>query len=187
MLSMIVLIVYTKTNIDVHNEMNNEQIRKKKPMKYPEGKTLIVCQTWSLSHWKDKVLNKCISNLLSVETYRSSLQESAKNLATFDVVITSNITLISEYKNNCMLYKIKWKRIIIDDSMAIIKSRNNQMAEAVCALVANKRWALTNKPVETERDVYSILKFLNCSPLDNRNVWEEWIKCKDTGTQSKKY
>lgn len=122
---MTVLIVETESNIDVH-QINNKQISKKKPMEYPEGKTLIVCQTSSLSHWKNEVLHKCRSNLLYIQTYGSSRQKSAQNLAKFDIVILSNTTLFSEYKNNCILYKIKWKRIIIDDFMLIIRSHNNQ-------------------------------------------------------------
>jgi len=52
-------------------------------------------------------------------------------------------------------------------------------------LVASKRWALTGTPIQNkELDLYSILKFLQCSPFDDLRVWKRWVdKNDDAGQQ----
>lgn len=47
--------------------------------------------------------------------------------------------------------------------------------------MANKRWALTGTPIQNkETDLYSILKFLKCTPFDDIRVWKRWVDNKNT-------
>jgi len=75
--------------------------------------------------------------------------------------------------------QIKWKRVILDEAH-IVRNHKSQAAEAVCELVASKRWALTGTPIQNkELDLYSILKFLKCSPFDDLRVWKRWVDNKN--------
>lgn len=71
--------------------------------------------------------------------------------------------------------QIDWKRIILDEAH-IIRNHKSQASAAACRLVANSRWALTGTPIQNkELDMYSILKFLRCTPFDDIRVWKRWV------------
>lgn len=75
--------------------------------------------------------------------------------------------------------QIKWKRVILDEAH-IVRNYKSQASEAVCGLVADKRWALTGTPIQNkELDLYSILKFLKCSPFDDLRVWKQLVDNKN--------
>jgi len=75
--------------------------------------------------------------------------------------------------------QINWKRVILDEAH-IVRNYKSKAAEAVCKVVASKRWAVTGTPIQnSERDLYSILKFLKCVPFDDLRVWKRWIDKKD--------
>lgn len=71
--------------------------------------------------------------------------------------------------------QIHWKRVILDEAH-IVRNHKSQASQAVCGFVANKRWALTGTPIQNkEMDLYSILKFLKCSPFNDLRVWKRWV------------
>lgn len=50
----------------------------------------------------------------------------------------------------------------------------------MCGLIASKKWALTGTPIQNkELDLYSLLKFLKCSPFDDIRVWKRWVDNKN--------
>ncbi|KYN21248.1 Transcription termination factor 2 [Trachymyrmex cornetzi] len=102
-----------------------------------------------------------------------------KQLARKDIVITTYNIVSREYKTNSTLYKIDWKRVILDEAHTI-RNHKSQASEAVCGLIASKRWALTGTPIQNkELDLYSLLKFLKCSPFDDLGVWRRWVDNKN--------
>lgn len=77
------------------------------------------------------------------------------------------------------MFKIHWKRAILDEAH-VIRNHKSQTCEAVCGLSASKRWVLTGTPVHNkEMDLFSLLKFLKCSPFDDVRVWKRWVDNKN--------
>lgn len=71
--------------------------------------------------------------------------------------------------------QIDWKRVILDEAH-IVRNHKSQGSLAVCDLQADKRWALSGTPIQNRAmDVYSILRFLKCSPFDDLRVWRRWV------------
>lgn len=88
-------------------------------------------------------------------------------LAQHDMVITTYAIINNECDKNGAVFRVKWRRIIIDEAHQI-RNHKSQTSEAVCKLPAKSRWALTGTPVHNkELDMYSLLKFLRLSPFDD--------------------
>ncbi|KAJ8316995.1 hypothetical protein KUTeg_004899 [Tegillarca granosa] len=76
------------------------------------------------------------------------------------------------------LLRIAWERIILDEAHNI-KNHKSLTARAVSRLRAGVRWAMTGTPIQNELlDIYSLLRFLRCSPFDEYKVWKRQV---DTG------
>lgn len=100
------------------------------------------------------------------------------------VVTTYNICS-REAKFDGTLFGIKWKRVILDEAH-VIRNHKSQMCVGVCQLKSKFRWALTGTPIQNkEMDLYSLLKFLRCSPFDDLTHWKKWIDNKSAGGQQR--
>lgn len=167
----------SKEDEDIYN--NEEWLDSNTPLRY-KGGTLVVCPASLLSQWENEINHRCKRGMLSVEVYHGTNRENVpKRLARNDVVITTYNILTREFKTNSTVYKIHWNRIILDEAH-IIRNHKSQASQSVCGLLASKRWALTGTPIQNkEMDLYSILKFLKCSPFDDLRVWKRWVDNKN--------
>ena len=74
--------------------------------------------------------------------------------------------------NDSPLTRIKWKRIILDEAHRI-KNHTTKANKAMCALKAKYRMAITGTPIHNSlNDLYSLVKFLHFSPLDDIGLWK---------------
>jgi len=130
---------------------------------------------------------------------------SARTLAKYDLVLTTYGTVQSEVKSVLgeavekesktkmdelkgaedldtakgkavsELLNVAWKRIILDEAHQIRNPRS-LTSQAVCKLRAERRWAVTGTPIQNkELDLYSLVRFLRCSPFDEYNLWKRWV------------
>lgn len=77
--------------------------------------------------------------------------------------------------------RIKWRRIILDEAHTI-RNHRTKSSISICELLGKSRWAVTGTPVHNkELDMYSLLKFLRCSPFDDLGVWKRWVGSKSAG------
>ena len=178
-LTMISLIIATiakkKSKGMMDDESDEEWADSKTPLRH-RGGTLVVCPASLLSQWESEINNRCKRRMLSVLVYHGSNRENVpRRLAKYDVVITTYNILTREFKARSMVYKIHWERVSLDEAH-IVRNHKSQASESVCGLMAYKRWALTGTPIQNkEMDLYSILKFLKCSPFDDLRVWKRWV------------
>ncbi|XP_025263627.1 transcription termination factor 2 isoform X2 [Camponotus floridanus] len=180
MISLIMTTLIQKDSLDESDDSDDDEWNNDHKHLYHKGGTLVVCPASLLFQWNNEVQNRCKRGLLTVEIYHGSNRESVpKRLSKNDIVITTYNILSREHKTRSTLYKINWKRVILDEAH-VIRNHKSQASLAVCELKANKRWALTGTPIQNKAmDLYSILKFLKCSPFDDLRVWKRWVDNKN--------
>ncbi|XP_060057798.1 transcription termination factor 2 isoform X3 [Erinaceus europaeus] len=155
--------------------------------------TLIICPASLIHHWKNEVEKRVNSNKLRVYLYHGpNRDQRAKVLSKYDVVITTYSLLAKEIPTekqkgmisgaklrvegpSAPLLRIVWARIILDEAHNV-KNPRVQTSIAVCKLQARARWAVTGTPIQNNLlDMYSLLKFLRCSPFDEFSLWRSQV------------
>ncbi|NWI22687.1 TTF2 factor, partial [Sula dactylatra] len=159
----------------------------------PSCSTLIVCPASLIHHWKKEIDRRVGCGRLRVYLYHGPNRDKhAEVLSEYDVVVTTYSLVSKEVPANkeegevpaedhdvgsgssaCSpLLRIAWARLILDEAHNI-KNPKVQTSIAVCKLRASARWAVTGTPIQNNLlDMYSLLRFLRCSPFDEYKVWK---------------
>lgn len=150
------------------------------------GGTLVVCPASLLRQWEGEVNSKMSKPRLTVCVHHGTNREtSAKQLSTYDMVVTTYNLVARDDKDKGALYGVKWRRIILDEAH-VVRNHKAQSSVAVSDLRGKFRWALTGTPIQNkELDVFALLKFLRCSPFDDLSTWKLWIDNKSSGGQER--
>uniref|UniRef100_A0A8B9V110 Transcription termination factor 2 n=1 Tax=Anas zonorhyncha TaxID=75864 RepID=A0A8B9V110_9AVES len=148
--------------------------------------TLIICPASLIHHWKKEIDRHVGYGKLRVYLYHGPNRDKhAEVLSEYDVVVTTYSLLSKEVPTSkeegevpsgsspCSpLLRVEWARVILDEAHNI-KNPKVQTSIAVCKLRAGARWAVTGTPIQNNLlDVYSLLRFLRCSPFDEYKVWK---------------
>uniref|UniRef100_A0A8C6XPA4 Transcription termination factor 2 n=1 Tax=Naja naja TaxID=35670 RepID=A0A8C6XPA4_NAJNA len=149
--------------------------------------TLIVCPASLIHHWKKEVEKYVKYGKLKVCLYHGPNRiKNASILSQYEIVITTYSILAKEIPiqkeeiddksfPSCPLVCIHWARIILDEAHNI-KNPKVQASIAACKLRATARWAVTGTPIQNNLlDMYSLLRFLHCSPFDDFKVWKNQV------------
>lgn len=156
--------------------------------------TLIICPASLIHHWKREIDRHVKTGRLTVYLYHGPNREkSAKVLADYDVVVTTYSLVSKEIpvqkedaekpskdaadvpSRSAPLLRVTWARVVLDEAHNI-KNPKVQTSMAVCQLRAQARWAVTGTPIQNNLlDMYSLLKFLRCSPFDEYKVWKAQV------------
>lgn len=160
---------------------------------FTSHRTLIICPASLIHHWKNEVQKRVCNNELRVYLYHGpNRDQNAKVLSMYDIVITTYSLLAKEIPTKeqegavpgaelsvqgtaSPLLRIVWARIILDEAHTV-KNPRVQTSMAVCKLQAQARWAVTGTPIQNNLlDMYSLLKFLRCSPFDEFSLWKSQV------------
>lgn len=149
--------------------------------------TLIVSPLGVMSNWRDQIAQHIKSNYsLDVLIYHGTKQKrlNTESLRSFDVVITTYGTLVSEYgecedvlKRGAVpkrgIFSQTWRRVVLDEGHTI-RSPDTKGARAAHSLKADSHWSLTGTPIiNSLTDLYSQIRFLGLSGgLDNFSVFK---------------
>ncbi|MEQ2197221.1 hypothetical protein XENOCAPTIV_025886 [Xenoophorus captivus] len=120
--------------------------------------------------------------MMNISLYLSS------RLADYDVVVTTYNLVSKEIPvqkedaddpskdpDHMVNTALSWARVILDEAHNI-KNPKVQTSMAVCQLRARARWAVTGTPIQNNLlDMYSLLKFLRCSPFDEYKLWKAQV------------
>ncbi|NXH15279.1 TTF2 factor, partial [Bucco capensis] len=159
----------------------------------PSCSTLIICPASLIHHWKKEIDRRVGCGKLRVYLYHGPNREKhAEVLSEYDVVVTTYSLLSKEVPTSkeegespakdhdvesgtspCSpLLRVAWARVILDEAHNI-KNPKVQTSIGVCKLRASARWAVTGTPIQNNLlDMYSLLRFLRCSPFDEYKVWK---------------
>ncbi|KAM8977775.1 transcription termination factor 2 [Pelodytes ibericus] len=158
--------------------------------------TLIICPASLVHHWKKEVERRVCDGNLRVYLYHGPNREKdSKVLAQYDIVVTTYSLLSKEIpvkkgegdvpaKDQDLedkaaaaspLLRLAWARVVLDEAHNI-KNPKVQTSIAVCKLRAGARWAVTGTPIQNNLlDMYSLLRFLRCSPFDEFKLWKNQV------------
>lgn len=164
-------------------------------------RTLVVCPLSLLDQWH----NEIVSNIWeddrpSVCVYHGQKRNrESSSLKSYDVVITTYSTLVSEYprvrkdlEENKLrklanldlirrppgpLFQVHWRRAVLDEAHNI-KNRSTGSFSASMFLKADVRWCLTGTPITNSvDDIYSLFCFVRYSFVPDYETWNQrWKK-----------
>uniref|UniRef100_A0A8D0EQ67 Transcription termination factor 2 n=1 Tax=Strix occidentalis caurina TaxID=311401 RepID=A0A8D0EQ67_STROC len=186
-LTMIALILAQKQlKTEKRKEKSEIWLSKNDSTVIPSHGTLIVCPASLIHHWKKEIDRRVGCGKLQVYLYHGPNRDRhAEALSEYDVVVTTFSLLSKEVPTSkeegepskrsspCSpLLRVAWARVILDEAHNI-KNPKVQTSIAVCKLRASARWAVTGTPIQNNlQDMYSLLRFLRCSPFDEYKVWK---------------
>lgn len=150
-----------------------------------EKTTLVVAPLSLIRQWEGEIINR-ISKTHRLKVYvhhGPNRTKSFKELALYDVVVTTYQILVSEHghsstaeggvKAGC--FGLHWWRIVLDEAHSI-KNRNAKATKACYALRSEYRWCLSGTPMQNNLDeLQSLVKFLKIKPYDDLKEWKAHI------------
>ncbi|KAF9958104.1 DNA repair protein rad16 [Modicella reniformis] len=143
----------------------------------PGKPNLIVAPTVAIIQWMNEIKNHAPS-LKVIIFHGPHRTESMKELIKHDVVITTYAIIESGFrkqkfglkqkgmtvKEDSLLHRIKWHRVILDEAHNI-KERSCNTARAAFALEAERRWSLSGTPMQNRvGELYSLIRFMQADP-----------------------
>ncbi|XP_063696504.1 uncharacterized protein LOC134827673 [Culicoides brevitarsis] len=138
------------------------------------GPTLVICPPSIAAQWAAEISSS--SRGIKVLIHHGTTKiEQVEEFMMYDVVITSYYAVVNEKRlGKKLMYKVYWKRIVLDEGH-FVRNSESQQCEAICALQGKMRWILTGTPVHNRvDDVFSYLKFLKCTPFDEKRIFTRW-------------
>lgn len=149
--------------------------------------TLVVAPLALIRQWEAEIKEKVDGEVLGLKVcvhHGPNRTKDAKQLAKFDVVITTYQILVSEHGNShpdpakspqVGCFGVYWYRVILDEAHSI-KNRNAKATKACCGLRAEYRWCLTGTPMQNNLDeLQSLVHFLRVPPYDELGEWRKDI------------
>ncbi|KAM0277732.1 hypothetical protein ACHAQH_005593 [Verticillium albo-atrum] len=151
-----------------------------------EKTTLVVAPLALIRQWETEIKDKVErSHGLKICVHHGPQRTKRfKDLALYDVVITTYQILVSEHghssdaengvKAGC--FGLHWWRVVLDEAHTI-KNRNAKSTKACYALRSEYRWCLSGTPMQNNlEELQSLIKFLRIRPYDDLAEWKDQIE-----------
>lgn len=144
--------------------------------------TLLVSPLSTITNWEDQIKAHIAKKRLSYLIYHGSNRtDDAAKLANYDLIITTYSVVSADYdrrsrkRKSSPLEQVNWFRIVLDEAH-MIRDQATRQSRAVCALTANRRWAVTGTPVQNRlEDLGALIKFLRIKPFDDQKNFAQFI------------
>ncbi|KAM0243513.1 hypothetical protein ACHAPO_000363 [Fusarium lateritium] len=157
----------------------------KKHFETIEKTTLVVAPLALIRQWEHEIKDKVekTHGLKVCVHHGPNRTKRFKDLAVYDVVITTYQILVSEHGNSsdaenglkAGCFGLHWWRVVLDEAHTV-KNRNAKATKACYALSSEYRWCLSGTPMQNNLDeLQSLIKFLRIRPYDNLKEWKEHI------------
>lgn len=137
----------------------------------PNKKTIIITPTSLIYNWKDEFEKFAPSmKVLLLHGNKSEREETMKNFADYDVILTTYGTL----KNDFKFYEDKKFDFSIIDEGQNIKNYSSLSSEAVKSINAKVKFALTGTPIENNlMELWSIFDYVMPTYLYSKSKFQD--------------
>ncbi|KAG7294426.1 hypothetical protein NEMBOFW57_004497 [Staphylotrichum longicolle] len=121
-----------------------------------------------------------VTQLTVTDSYATTSLTEVDDIASYDIVISTYDTVRADWgggqkATDSFLFSILWKRIILDEAH-VIRNTKSQVSQAICALEASARWAVTGTPIQNRiGDLAALLKFIRAYPYHDVKQFESDI------------
>ncbi|KAL4722425.1 hypothetical protein ACLX1H_010779 [Fusarium chlamydosporum] len=157
----------------------------KKHFEKIEKTTLVVAPLALIRQWEHEIKDKVekTHGLKVCVHHGPNRTKRFKELALYDVVITTYQILVSEHGNSsdaenglkAGCFGLHWWRVVLDEAHTV-KNRNAKATKACYALNSEYRWCLSGTPMQNNLDeLQSLIKFLRIRPYDDLKEWKQHI------------
>lgn len=151
-----------------------------------EKTTLVVAPLALIRQWEAEIKDRVErSHGLKVCVHHGPQRTKRfKDLALYDVVITTFQILVSEHGHSsddvggvqAGCFGLHWWRVVLDEAHTI-KNRNAKATKACYALRSEYRWCLSGTPMQNNlEELQSLVKFLRIRPYDDLKEWKAHIE-----------
>ncbi|KAG0243110.1 DNA repair protein rad16 [Actinomortierella wolfii] len=143
----------------------------------PGKPNLIVAPTVAIVQWSNEI-KQYAPSLKVLIFHGAGRTESISELKKHDVVLTTYSILEASFrkekygvrrqnmtvKEDSLLHKIKWHRIILDEAHNI-KERSSNTARSAFELQSDRKWSLSGTPMQNRvGELYSLIRFMEADP-----------------------
>jgi SNF2-related domain len=148
--------------------------------------TLLVAPLTTIVNWEEQIKQHLKPGSLKVYIYHGNNRlNDIEELATYDLVITTYNIASSELdrrgakmkRANAVLplHQTNWFRVVLDEAH-MIRDQTTKQSKAICALAAQRRWAVTGTPVQNRLDdLGALIKFLRVEPFHETRGFHQYI------------
>ena len=141
-----------------------------------QNPTLIIVPSPLLGTWEEEIAKHVFAGgLLCRQHYGKMRLHDLCSIPTPNIILTTYGTVSAEWRKeraSSILFSHRWKRVILDEGHTI-RNSHSQVAQAICALDAQARWAVTGTPIHNRlADFAALLKFLRVYPYSDSKRFE---------------
>ena len=149
--------------------------------------TLLVAPLSTIANWEEQVAAHIEDDTLKTYIYHGNNRIQDVNLlAKYDLVVTTYAVVASDLAGRkkrtdkgtdkeSPLILTNFFRIVLDEAHAI-REQGTRQSQAIRALAANRRWAVTGTPVQNRLDdLGALIKFLRIKPFHEDTSFGQFV------------